>query len=98
MSEAPDPSYVTAAIFSSTKATKGGICERCGTTAFLKHMHNKDISKPGRDLCANCYQRYRNKNGTVRRSNVQTPQVTEHSESHRRDIHQQVAQAQRGRE
>lgn len=93
MSEAPDSSY--AANFTSVKATKEGSCENCGTTAVLKHMQNKDHSKLGRDLCPTCYQYYRNKNGTVRRSSVQTPQV-EHPASHRRDVHKQVAQAQRG--
>ena len=84
-----------AANFTSVKATKEASCETCGTTAVLKHMQNKDRSKLGKDLCPNCYEHYRNKNGTVRRSSMQTPQV-EHSASHRRDVHKQLAQAQRG--
>ena len=95
MSEAPGSGY--AADFTSIKVTKKGSCKICGTTAVLKHMQSKDRSKVGRDLCPNCYQYYRNKNGTVRRSSVQIPHV-EHSESHRRDVHKKVAQAQRGRE
>ena len=95
MSEAPGSHY--AADFTSAKAAKEGTCENCGTTAVLKHMQNKDRSKLGRDLCPNCYQYYRNKNGTIRRSSAQTPWV-EHSASHQHDVHKQVAQAQRGRE
>jgi len=94
MSEAPGSSY--AADFTSVKANKESSCENCGT-AVLKHMQNKERSKLGWDLCPNCYQYYLNKNGTVRRSSVQTPQV-EHPASHRHDVHKQVAQAQRGRE
>ena len=94
MSEAPSSHY--AADFSRVKAAREGTCETCGNTAVLKHMQNKDHSKLGRDLCPNCYQYYRNKNGTVRRSSLQTPHV-EHPSSHRRDVHKQVAQAQRGR-
>jgi ssDNA-binding Zn-finger/Zn-ribbon topoisomerase 1 len=94
MSEAPASSY--AADFTSVKATKEGTCENCGTTAVLKHMQNKDRSKLGRDLCPNCYQYYRNKNGTVRRTSMQPPPQVEHSASHRHDVHRQVAQAQRG--
>lgn len=92
MSEAPGSSY--AADFTSVKATKEGHCETCGTTAVLKHMR----SKLGRDLCPNCYQYYRNKNGTVRCSSIQTPAASqvEHAASHRHDVHKQVAQAQRG--
>ena len=93
MSEAPGSSY--AANFTSVKATKEGTCETCGTTAVLKHMQSKELSKLGRDLCPNCYKYYRNKSGTVRRSSTQALQV-EHSASHRCDIHKQVAQAQRG--
>jgi ribosome-binding protein aMBF1 (putative translation factor) len=93
MSEAPGSSY--AADFTSVKAAKEGNCEICGTTAVLKHMQSKERSKLGRDLCPNCYEYYRNKNGTIRRSSMQTPQV-EHSASHRQDVHKQVAQAQRG--
>lgn len=96
MSEAPGSSYY-AADFTSAKVTKEGSCENCSTTAVLKHMQSKDHSKLGRDLCPNCYQYYRNKNGTIRRSSVQTSQV-EHSANHRHDVHKQVAQAQRGRE
>jgi ribosome-binding protein aMBF1 (putative translation factor) len=91
MSKAPSSHY--AADFT---AVVEGNCETCGTTTVLKHMQNKDRSKPGRDLCPDCYQYYRNKTGTVRRSSAQTPHV-EHSTSHRHDVHRQVAQAQRGR-
>lgn len=96
MSEAPGSSY--AADFTSVKATKEGPCETCGTTAVLKHMQSKERSKLGRDLCPNCYQYYRNKNGTVRRSSIQTPAASqvERAASHRHDVHKQVAQAQRG--
>ena len=93
MSEAPGSSY--AADFTSVKATKEGNCETCGTTTLLRHMQNKDSSKLGKDLCPNCYLYYRNKNGTVRRSSMQSPQV-EHSASHQHDVHKQIAQAQRG--
>jgi ssDNA-binding Zn-finger/Zn-ribbon topoisomerase 1 len=97
MSEPSGSHY--AADFTSVKATIEGTCENCGTTAVLKHIQNKDHSKLGRDLCPNCYQYYRNKSGTVRRSSAQTPQVNpSHSASHRRDVHKHVAQAQRGRE
>jgi len=96
MSETPRSSY--AADFTSVEAiNKKGSCENCHKTAFLKHMLSKDRTKLGRDLCPTCYQYYCNKNGTVRRSSVQTPQI-KHSASHRRDVHKQVAQAQRGRE
>lgn len=94
MSEASGSGY--AANFTSVKATQESSCENCGTTAVLKHMQSKDRSKLGRDLCPNCYQYYRNKNGTVHRSSAQTPHSA--SPSHRRDVHKQVAQAQRGRE
>ena len=89
MSEAPGSCH--AADFTSVKAKKEGSCETCGTTVVLRHILSKDPSKLGQDLCPNCYEHYRNKNGTVRRSSMQT-----HSESHRRDVHKQVAQVQRG--
>jgi protein-arginine kinase activator protein McsA len=92
MSEPPGSYY--AADFTSVNTAMEGTCENCGSVTVLKHMHNKDRSKLGRDLCSNCYQYYRNKNGTVRRSSAQV----EHSASHRHDVHKHVAQAQRGRE
>ena len=95
MSEAPGSSY--AADFTSVKVIKEGSCENCGNTAVLKHMQSKDRSKLGWDLCPNCYQYYLNKNGTVRRSSAQTPQA-KNSAIRRRDVHKQVAQAQRGHE
>ena len=94
MSEAPGSHY--AADFTSAKTAMERTCENCGTTAALKHMQNKDHSKLGRDLCPNCYQYYRNKNGTVRRSSAQTP--VKHLAGHRLEVHKQVAQVQRGRE
>ncbi|KIL64085.1 hypothetical protein M378DRAFT_11669 [Amanita muscaria Koide BX008] len=87
-----------AADFTSIGAAKEGTCENCGTTAVLKHMQNKDHSKLGRDLCPRCYQHYLNKNGTIRRSSgtvTQTSQVKP-SESYRRSVHKNIAQAQRG--
>ncbi|KAF8808594.1 hypothetical protein BYT27DRAFT_7222856 [Phlegmacium glaucopus] len=92
MGESPGSHY--AADFTSVKAAMEGICENCGATAVLKHMHNKDRSKLGRYLCSDCYQYYRNKNTTVCRSSAQTPQV-KYSASHQRDVHKHVAQAQR---
>lgn len=92
MGEPPGSHY--AADFTSVKAAMEGTCENCAATAILKHMHNKDHSKLGRDLCPDCYQYYRNKNTTVRRSSV----LPAHSESHRHDVHKRVAEAQRGRE
>ena len=92
MGEPPGSHY--AGDFTSVNAAMEGTCENCGTTAVLKHMHNKDWLKLGRDLCSNCYQYYHNKNGTVHRSNAQVKQ----SASHRCDVHKHVAQAQQGHE
>jgi len=94
MSEPSGSHY--AADFTSVNAAAERTCENCGVTAVLKRMHSKDHSKLGRDLCPKCYQYYRNKHTTVRRSSAQTPKV-EHSASHRRVIHKHVAEAQRGR-
>ncbi|KAM6489625.1 hypothetical protein JOM56_014947 [Amanita muscaria] len=101
-SEMEEPAYAAdshyAADFTSIDAAKEGTCESCGTTAVLKHMQNKDHSKLGRDLCPRCYQHYLNKNGTIRRSSgtvTQTSQVKP-SESYRRSVHKNIAQAQRG--
>lgn len=94
MSE-PSGSYY-AADFTSVKAVQKRTCENCGSTAVLKHMHSKDHSKLGRDLCPDCYQYYCNKVTTVRRSSAQMPKH-EHSASHRHDVHKHIAQAQRGR-
>lgn len=94
MSEPSGSHY--AADFTSVKATMEGNCEKCGIMAVLKHMHNKDHSKTGRDLCSDCYQYYFNKQGTVHRSSVQIPKI-EHLASHRRVVHKNIAQAQRGR-
>ncbi|KAM6488841.1 hypothetical protein JOM56_015699 [Amanita muscaria] len=92
MSEPSSSHY--AADFTSTGAAKEGTCENCGTTAVLKHMHNKDRSKLGRDLCLQCYQYYLNKNGTIRRSSGGTSPVKP-SASYRRSVHKSIAQAQR---
>ena len=94
MSEPPGSYY--AADFTSVNDAVEGICKYCGTTAILKHMYNKDHSKLGRDLCPDCYQNYRNKNGTVCRSSMQITNI-KYSTNHRHDVHKQVAQAQRGR-
>jgi hypothetical protein len=91
------PGSYHAADFTSIKAAVEGTCENCGITGIMKHMHNKDHSKLGRDLCFKCYQYYYNKNGTVHRSSVLAPQV-KYATSHRDDVHKHVAQAQRGRE
>ncbi|GLB40064.1 hypothetical protein LshimejAT787_0705740 [Lyophyllum shimeji] len=63
--------------------------------AVLKHMHNKDHSKPGRDLCQRCYQYYLDKTGTVRRSSAAPTQAWS-LPGHRKDVQKRIAQAQRG--
>src|SRR6266545_4784248 len=51
--------------FTSVQTNVKHTCKNCGTTAVLKHMHSKDPTKLGRDLCSNCYQYYCNKHTTV---------------------------------
>jgi hypothetical protein len=45
-----------------------GVCEICGDMANLKYMQHKNPLKHGRNLCPKCYNKYCNKEGTVRRS------------------------------
>ena len=81
-----------AADFTSVQTNIKRICENCGNTAVLKHMHSKNPEKLGRDLCPDCYQYYCNKHTSVRRSSAQI----EGSADHQRMVHKHVAQAQRG--
>ena len=69
----PQDSY--AADFTSTAK---GACERCGAKARkatdLKYMHHKNPKKLGHHLCLQCYDKYLNKEGTLRRTSGGTSQ------------------------
>jgi hypothetical protein len=60
-------------------------------------MHHRNPNKLGRHLCPKCYDRYLNKEGTVRRSISQIAPVPVLGTGHRQVIHKQIAEAQRGR-
>lgn len=87
----PQSSY--AADFTSNTTDTCDICNV--KTSGVKYMHHKNPNKLGRHLCPKCYDRYLNKEGTVRRSIAQTAQIS--GTEHRQVIHKQIAAAQRGR-
>jgi hypothetical protein len=72
-------------------------CDTCKAEANVKFMHHIDPQKCGRHLCPNCWQHYLNKEGTVRRSTTQTAHTFRMDSEHRQVIHNQIAEAQRGR-
>lgn len=75
-------------------------CDVCNVKASgVKYMHHRNPNKLGRHLCPKCYDRYLNKEGTVRRSISQVAliPVPVLGTGHRQVIHKQIAAAQRGR-
>ncbi len=60
----PQGSYYAAEFTSTVNDT----CGVCGGKAVLKYMRHKNPEKTGRYLCPECYNRYLNKEGTMRRS------------------------------
>ena len=80
-----------------TSIARDGACDICGGKAILKYMHHKNPLKPGHHLCPKCYDKYLNKEGTVRRSSAGGTSQQSMGQTEQRVIHKQIAQAQRGR-
>ena len=62
--------------FTSLNNEKALVCERehCRTKNFppgteMHHLHNNEPGQPGRKVCTECYQYYRQKTTTIRQGN-----------------------------